>query len=125
MVLAAVVPGRRSSSRCCGRAASTCRGRSRSRCSAILWIGLALAHAVCCASLPHGDGLLIDVLMATFLGDTGAYFGGRMYGAHAARAADLAEQDGRGADRRHVVGGTLAFWFAGLYQDWLTGPTRS
>jgi phosphatidate cytidylyltransferase len=21
-----------------------------------------------------------------------------------------------------VIGGTLAFWFAGLYQDWLSGP---
>ena len=33
-----------------------------------------------CASLPHGDGLVIDVLVATFVGDTAAYFGGRFYG---------------------------------------------
>ena len=24
-----------------------------------------------------------------------------------------------------IVGGTFAFWFAGLYQDWLSGPRRA
>ena len=46
----------------------------------VLWIGLALVFAVWLRELPHGDGLVIDVLVATFLGDTFAYFGGRWYG---------------------------------------------
>src|SRR5918994_802397 len=46
----------------------------------ILWIGLAMVHAVWLRELPHGDGLVIDVLVATFVGDTAAYFGGRLYG---------------------------------------------
>jgi phosphatidate cytidylyltransferase len=38
------------------------------------WIGLAMVHAVLLRELPHGDGLLVDVLVGTFLGDTAAYF---------------------------------------------------
>ena len=39
-----------------------------------------MAHAVFLRDLPEGQGLLIGVLVATFLGDTFAYFGGRLYG---------------------------------------------
>ena len=38
----------------------------------IYWIGFALAHAVLLRGLPHGLGIVIDVLVGTFLGDTGA-----------------------------------------------------
>ena len=43
----------------------------------VWWIGLALAHAVLLRKLPHGDGVVIDVLVGTFVGDTAAYIGGR------------------------------------------------
>ena len=56
----------------------------------IYWIGLALAHAVLLRGLPHGLGIVIDVLVGTFLGDTGAYLGGRLFGTTPARAAHLA-----------------------------------
>jgi phosphatidate cytidylyltransferase len=46
----------------------------------VLWIGLGMVHAVFLRELPHGDGLIVDVLVGTFLGDTAAYFGGRFYG---------------------------------------------
>jgi phosphatidate cytidylyltransferase len=46
----------------------------------IFWIGLPFAHAVLLRDLPHGAGVMIDVLLGTFLGDTGAYLGGRMFG---------------------------------------------
>ena len=46
----------------------------------IYWIGFALAHAVLLRRLPHGLGIVIDVLVGVFLGDTGAYLGGRMFG---------------------------------------------
>lgn len=86
-----------------------------------LWIGLALVYAVLLRETPHGDGLVIDVLVATFVSDTFAYFGGRFYGR--TRIAPLISPnktlEGLVAG---IAGGTLAFWFAGLYQDWLTGP---
>jgi phosphatidate cytidylyltransferase len=86
-----------------------------------LWIGLALVYAVLLRETPHGDGLVIDVLVATFVGDSFAYFGGRLYGR--IRIAPLISPgktlEGLVAG---IAGGTLAFWFAGLYQDWLTGP---
>jgi phosphatidate cytidylyltransferase len=48
----------------------------------IYWIGLALALAVLLRRLPHGEEILIDVLVGAFLGDTGAYIGGRLFGEH-------------------------------------------
>ena len=86
-----------------------------------LWIGLAMVYAVLLRESPHGDGLIVDVLIATFVGDTFAYFGGRFYGR--TKIAPLISPnktlEGLVAG---VVGATAAFWFAGLYQDWLTGP---
>src|SRR5258708_1160533 len=35
----------------------------------IFWIGLALAHAVMLRGLLHGEGIVLDVLVGTFLGD--------------------------------------------------------
>ena len=46
----------------------------------IYWIGFALAYAVLLRDLPHGQGIVIDVLVGVFLGDTGAYLGGQMFG---------------------------------------------
>ena len=45
-----------------------------------VWIGLAIAHAVLLRELPHGGAVVIDVLVGTFVGDSGAYFGGRALG---------------------------------------------
>jgi phosphatidate cytidylyltransferase len=88
----------------------------------VLWIGLAMVHAVWLReNIPvHGDGLVIDVLIATFVGDTAAYFGGRMYGRTplAPLISPNKTLEGLAAG---VVVATLAFWVAGLYQDWLTG----
>jgi phosphatidate cytidylyltransferase len=46
----------------------------------LFWIGLAIAHAILLMKLPHGDGVLVVILVGTFLGDTGAYLGGRLIG---------------------------------------------
>ena len=44
----------------------------------VVWIGIPFAHAVLLRELPeHGAGLLVDVLVATFVADTAAYAGGR------------------------------------------------
>lgn len=86
----------------------------------IWWIGFALAHAVLLRDLPHGNAIVIDVLVATFIGDTGAYLGGRMFGER-----PLAPQISPNKTVEGVVIGMVtavaAAFFAGLYQDWLTG----
>ncbi len=46
----------------------------------VYWIGIAVTLAVLLRQLPNGKGIVIDVLLATFLGDTAAYLGGRMFG---------------------------------------------
>jgi phosphatidate cytidylyltransferase len=85
-----------------------------------VWIGLPLAHAVFLRSLDHGDGLVIDVLIATFVGDTAAYTGGRLWGRRPL-APDLSPNKTVEGLVAGIVGGMAAFWFAGLYQDWLSG----
>jgi phosphatidate cytidylyltransferase len=87
----------------------------------IVWIGLPFAHAVLLRQLPlHGAALVIDVLVATFLTDTAAYAGGRLFGRHPL-APKLSPNKTIEGLAFGFVGGTLGFWFAGLYQDWLPG----
>jgi phosphatidate cytidylyltransferase len=85
----------------------------------VAWIGLALAHAVLLRGLDHGGGLLTDTLIGTFIGDTGAYFGGRFWGTRplAPRLSPTKTIEGLAVG---FLAGTFAFWFAGLYQDWLS-----
>ena len=84
------------------------------------WVGLAIAHAILLRELPHGDGIVIDILVGTFLGDTAAYLGGRTFGTHplALRVSPSKTLEGLGFG---VVGAAVAVWCAGLYQDWLGG----
>jgi phosphatidate cytidylyltransferase len=86
----------------------------------VYWIGFALAHAVLLRDLPHGDGIVIDVLVGTFVGDTGAYLGGRAFGRRplAPRISPNKTVEGLAVG---IVVGVVAVWFAGLYQDWLSG----
>jgi phosphatidate cytidylyltransferase len=87
----------------------------------LAWLGTAFVHAVLLRDLPdHGGALLIDVLVATFLGDTAAYVGGRMFGSRqiAPRISPNKTLEGL---LTGFLGCTIGFWFAGLYQDWLGG----
>jgi phosphatidate cytidylyltransferase len=86
----------------------------------LVWIGLPLAHAVLLRDLPHGDAIVIDVLVGTFVGDTGAYLGGRALGRRplAPRISPNKTVEGWAIG---VLAGVAGVWFAGLYQDWLTG----
>ena len=87
----------------------------------IVWIAVPFAHAVLLRELPeHGAGLLVDVLVATFVADTAAYAGGRLFGKHRLAPALSPNKTLEGL-AFGFVGGTLGFWFAGLYQDWLPG----
>ena len=87
----------------------------------MLWIGLALIHAVLLRDLPlHGGALLIDVLVGTFVTDTAAYATGRMFGSHKFAPRLSPNKTVEGLIGGFLIG-TLGFWFAGLYQDWLSG----
>jgi phosphatidate cytidylyltransferase len=86
----------------------------------VLWIGVALTLAVLLRELPNGKGILIDVLLGTFLGDTAAYLGGRMFGRRllAPRISPKKTVEG-------LIIGTLAavvsVLLAALFQsEWLT-----
>ncbi|HWT90834.1 MAG TPA: phosphatidate cytidylyltransferase [Solirubrobacterales bacterium] len=88
---------------------------------AVVWIGVPLAHAVFLRELPdHGAGLLIDVLVGTFVADTAAYATGRMFGSHKIAPNLSPNKTLEGLIGGFVIG-TMGFWFAGLYQDWLSG----
>ena len=87
----------------------------------VLWIGIPLAHAVLLRDLPsHGAALLIDVLVGTFVTDTAAYATGRMFGSHKITPNISPNKTIEGLVGGFVIG-TMGFWFAGLYQDWLSG----
>jgi phosphatidate cytidylyltransferase len=86
----------------------------------IYWIGFALAHAVLLRGLPHGTGIVIDVAVGTFLGDTGAYLGGRLFGQRPLAPTISPNKTVEGL----LIGmlfAVLGVWIAGRYQEWLPG----
>lgn len=88
----------------------------------VVWIGLPFAHAVLLRDLTdHGAALLVNVLVATFFADTFAYMGGRWFGQRPLAPMISPNKTVEGL-LIGVAGGTLGFWLAGLYQDWLSGP---
>jgi phosphatidate cytidylyltransferase len=85
----------------------------------LTWVGMAFAHAVLLRDLPHGDGIVIDVLVGTFVGDTGAYLGGRTFGTRRLAPSISPNKTLEGLVIGFVVT-VIAVLLAGLYQDWLT-----
>jgi phosphatidate cytidylyltransferase len=85
----------------------------------VYWVGFAFAHAELLRQLPHGDGVLIDVLVGTFAGDTGAYAGGKLFGRRplASRVSPNKTVEGLFCG---MLAAILAVFIAGLYQTWLT-----
>ena len=72
----------------------------------------------CCATLDHGDSLVFDVLLATFIATPRSLrrqaVGNPVPGARVSGKTVEGLLSG-------FLAGTAAFWFAGLYQDWLSG----
>jgi phosphatidate cytidylyltransferase len=85
----------------------------------VYWIGFAFAHAVLLRQLHHGNAILIDVLVGTFLGDTAAYLGGRLFGRRALAPEISPNKTVEGLLIGMFVA-VLAVFSAGLYQTWLT-----
>jgi phosphatidate cytidylyltransferase len=85
----------------------------------VYWIGFAVTHGMLLRQLQHGNGVVIDVLVGTFVGDTGAYLGGRLFGRRL-----LAPQISPNKTMEGLICGALAaivaVFFAGLFQAWLT-----
>jgi phosphatidate cytidylyltransferase len=89
----------------------------------IVWIGMGVSHAALLRGLDHGGTLLFLVLLGTFVGDTGAYFGGRLLGRRKLAPAISPNKTVEGLLCGIVVG-TLAVWWMGLtYRDeeWIQG----
>jgi phosphatidate cytidylyltransferase len=84
----------------------------------VYWIGLALAHAVLLRGLPHGLGIMLDVLVGTFVGDTGAYFGGRLFGKRPLAPSISPNKTVEGL-LIGMVCAVAGVWIAGRYQEWL------
>jgi phosphatidate cytidylyltransferase len=85
----------------------------------LVWVGMAIAHAILLRETPHGDGIVVDILVGTFIGDTAAYLGGRTFGARKLSPRISPNKTVEGL----VIGfltAVIATWAAGLYQDWLT-----
>lgn len=91
----------------------------------VLWIGFPFACAVLLREIPHGvgKGILIDVMVGTFVGDTAAYLGGRMFGRHplAPSISPKKTIEGLGCGALATI---VAVVVAGLYQEaWLPHGT--
>jgi len=86
----------------------------------VAWIGVSLAHGVLLRELPHGGGIIVDILVGTFVGDTGAYIGGRWFGRRRLAPSVSPNKTVEGL----LIGmfsALVATWLAGTYQDWLSG----
>ena len=95
----------------------------------VLWIGLPFACAVLLRQVTGlngaavGKGILIDVMVGTFVGDTAAYLGGRMFGRHplAPSISPKKTIEGLGCGALATI---VSVVVAGLYQEtWLPHST--
>jgi phosphatidate cytidylyltransferase len=85
----------------------------------VYWLAFAFAHAELLRRLPNGSGIIIDVMLGTFLGDTGAYLGGRLFGRRPLAPTISPNKTVEGLFCGMLVA-ILAVFVAGLYQPWLT-----
>lgn len=88
----------------------------------VFWLGFAFAHAVLLREVPHGNGVIIDVMVGTFLADSGAYLGGRLFGRHPLAPTISPNKTIEGLACGVVVA-ILSVFCAGLYQSWLPHGT--
>jgi phosphatidate cytidylyltransferase len=85
----------------------------------VYWICLPLAHAQLLRGLPHSSGVIFDILLGTFLGDTAAYLGGRLFGRRPLAPEISPNKTVEGLFCGMLVA-VLSVYIAGTYQTWLT-----
>lgn len=88
----------------------------------IVWIGLGVAHAAMLRGLDHGGALVVMVLLGTFVGDTFAYFGGRLLGRRKLAPVISPNKTWEGL-LCGIVAGTFVVWYwSRTYDgDWISG----
>jgi len=88
----------------------------------VVWIGLGVAHAAMLRGLDHGGELVVMVLLGTFVGDTFAYFGGRLLGRRKLAPVISPNKTWEGLLCGIVVG-TLVVWYWSRTTegDWISG----
>lgn len=86
----------------------------------IFWIGLAIAFAIELRELEHGAALVIAILLGTFLGDTGAYLGGRTLGTRPLAPSVSPNKTVEGLAVGMIVA-TFVIWWYGLSTEWMGG----
>jgi phosphatidate cytidylyltransferase len=85
----------------------------------IYWIGVAASHTELLRQLPHGNGVVFDVLLGTFVADTAAYLGGRLFGRRplAPRISPNKTWEGLFCGMLMAI---VSIFLAGTFQAWLT-----
>jgi phosphatidate cytidylyltransferase len=85
----------------------------------VFWIGFAFAHIVLLREVRHGNAVIIDVLVGTFLGDTAAYIGGRLFGRRPLALSISPNKTLEGLFCGMFIA-VLSVYSIGLYQTWIT-----
>jgi phosphatidate cytidylyltransferase len=85
----------------------------------VWWIGLGFAHAELLRNMTHGGSIIIDVMVGTFLGDAGAYIGGRLFGRRPLAPEISPNKTVEGLLCGMFVA-VLSVFIAGQYQPWMT-----
>ena len=85
-----------------------------------LWIGFGVGHAILLRELDHGGGLVLAILLGTFLGDTGAYLGGRWIGTRPLARSVSPNKTVEGLLFGVVVAVFVVWWY-GLSNEWMGG----
>ncbi len=87
----------------------------------VAWLVLCLTHAVLLRNLPHGAGLVVDVLLAVFIGDTAAQLFGSAFGRRKLAPSISPNKTVEGLLAGIVVGTAACWAFATFAQDFRSG----
>jgi phosphatidate cytidylyltransferase len=86
----------------------------------IYWIAIPIGCAALLREMPHGAAIITDVLVGAFVGDTGAYLGGRLFGRRPLAPTISPNKTVEGL-MLGFAAGVGGVWIAGWWQDWLSG----
>lgn len=86
---------------------------------ALVWIGAPMVLAVALRDFDHGGGLVLDVMLAVFVGDTAAHLLGSAFGRHPLAPQISPNKTVEGLVAGIVVGSLAVFVTAVAFQSWL------
>ncbi len=96
-------------------------GRVSATLFGVIYIGVPLGLLVAMRELPDGAGVVVNVLVGTWVFDSASYLGGRQWG-----RTPIAPRTSPGKTVEGfvigLVAGVFAVWVAGLYMDWISAP---